>query len=113
MTATPLVPNPGAVKVVIEALPHARIDHALDVIAFESGSVANSPPTLALNTMPQVTREALPFGPFWFTCGDAETLSSNLTITATSSNTALVPTTNITLGQNAPQRWLRIVPATP
>jgi autotransporter-associated beta strand protein len=112
MTATPLVPNPGAVKVVIEALPHARIDHALDVIVFESGSVANSPPTLALNTMPQVTREALPFGPLWFTCGDAETLSSNLTITATSSNTALVPTTNITLGQNAPQRWLRIVPVT-
>lgn len=112
MTATPLVPNPGAVKVVIEALPHARIDHALDVIAFESGSVANSPPTLALNTMPQVTREALPFGPLWFTCGDAETLSSNLTITATSSNTALVPAANITLGQNAPQRWIRIVPAT-
>lgn len=111
LTATPLVANPGAVKLVIEALPHSQIDHALDVISFESGNVGNTPPTLALNPMAQITREGLPFGPLWFTCGDAETLSTSLTVTASSSNTSLVPNANITLGQNSIQRWIRVVPA--
>lgn len=112
LTATPLVANPGAVKLVVEALPHSQIDHALDVISFESGTVGNTPPTLALNPMPQITREGLPFGPLWFTCGDAETLSTSLTVTASSSNPALAPNANITLGQNSIQRWIRVVPAT-
>ena len=101
----------GPLKLILEALPHAGVDHALDVLSFESGSTGNTPPTLALNTMPQITREALPFGPLWFTCGDAETLSTSLTASATSSNTQLIPNANITFGQSGIQRWLRIVPA--
>lgn len=108
-----ITPNgtPGPLKLLVEALPHAGIDHALDVISFESASVGNTPPTLALNTIPQITREALPFGPLWFTCGDAETLSPSLTVTAASSDTLLVPNANITLGQSGIQRWVRVVPA--
>ena len=108
-----ITPNgtPGPLKLIIEALPHAGVDQALDVISFESANVGNTPPTLALNTIPQITREALPCGPLWFTCGDAETLSTSLTITATSSNTQLIPNANLTLGKSGIQRWLRVTPA--
>ena len=102
--------TPGPLKLVVEALPHDGVDHALDVLSFESGSVGNTPPTLALTTNPQITREALPFGPLWFTGGDAETPSTSLTVTATSSNTQLVPNANITFGQSGIQRWLRVSP---
>lgn len=112
MTATPKVANPGAIKLILEALPHAMIDHALDVMAFTSGSPGNTPPTLAFEARPRITREALPLGPVWFTCGDAETPSTSLVVSATSSNTALVPPQNITFGQSGIQRWIRIVPAT-
>jgi autotransporter-associated beta strand protein len=110
MTVTP-IGTPGPLKLIVEALPHAGVDHALDILSFESGSLGNSPPTLALNTIPQITREALPFGPLWFTCGDAESNSPDLSVTATSSNPQLFPSANITLGKNGIQRWLRLTPA--
>lgn len=111
MTATPLTGSPGSVGLVIEALPHQGVDHALDVMHFNSGTIANTPPTLAISSNPRQTRENLPLGPIWFTCGDAETLSTALVVTASSSNPALVPSNQITLDQNGIQRWLRIVPA--
>jgi autotransporter-associated beta strand protein len=111
LTVAPVGNSPGPLKLVVEALPHEGVDHALDVISFESGTVGNTPPTLALNTVPKITREALPFGPLWFTCGDTETTSPGLTVTAVSSNTTLVPNANITLGQSGIQRWIRVVPA--
>jgi autotransporter-associated beta strand protein len=111
MTATPLVPAPGAFQLVVEALPHGMIDHALDTIAFTHGGVANTAPTIAFEVRPRITRENLPLGPVWFTCGDAETSSTALTVTASSSNTTLVPAANLQLGRNGIQRWLRVVPA--
>lgn len=112
MTATPLVPAPAAFQLVLEALPHGMIDHALDTLAFtHGGAVANTAPTIAFEARPRITRENLPLGPVWFTCGDAETPSAALTVTATSSNQALVPAANLQLGQNGIQRWLRVVPS--
>jgi autotransporter-associated beta strand protein len=111
MTVTPRVATPGAFKLVVEALPHDGVDHALDVICFQHGTPANTPPTLAIEARPQVTREGLPLGALWFTCGDAETESPVLTVTATSSNTTLVPPSGLIFGRSNIQRWLRIVPA--
>ena len=112
MTATPLVPSPGPFQLVVEALPHGMIDHALDILAFtHGGGVTNTAPTLAFEARPRVTRENLPLGPVWFSCGDAETPSGALAMTASSSNPALVPAANLQLGQNGIQRWLRIVPS--
>jgi autotransporter-associated beta strand protein len=111
MTATPLVPSPGNFKLILEALPHGMIDHALDTMAFTSGTVSNTPPTLAFEARPSDTNEGVALGPIWFTCGDAETLYPSLTVNATSSNTTLVPNANIAFGQNGIQRWIRIVPA--
>ena len=47
MTVTPNG-TPGPLKLVLEALPHGEVDHALDVLSFESGASGNTPPTLAL-----------------------------------------------------------------
>jgi autotransporter-associated beta strand protein len=111
MTVTPLVANPGAFKLVLEALPHGMIDHALDVLSFQSGTPVNTSPTLAIEARPRITRQALPLGPLWFTCGDAETASTSLTVSATSSNPSLVPPSGLAFGQSGIQRWLRITPA--
>ena len=111
MTVTPLVANPGTFKLVLEALPHNMVDHALDVLCFQSGAPVNTSPTLAIEARPRITREALPLGPLWFTCGDAETVSTSLTVSAVSSNPALIPPAGLTFGQSGIQRWLRIAPA--
>lgn len=111
MTVTPTVASPGGFKLILEALPHGMIDHALDVLSFESGAAGNTPPTLAIEARPRITREALPLGPIWFTCGDAETPSTSLVVSAVSSNNKLVPPSGITFGQSGIQRWLRMVPA--
>src|SRR6185436_14517323 len=51
-------------------------------------------------------------GPIPFTIGDIETAGPNLTVTATSSNTVLVPNGNIVLGGSGTNRALSLIPAT-
>ena len=101
---------PTPLDLVIEALPHAGVDQALDVIAFQY-LTNQSPPTLNFPTNDWFTRSGLATAPIWFTVGDAETFSTNLTVTAVSSNTTLVPNANITFGQSGVQRWVNIKPA--
>ncbi len=101
---------PTPIDLVIEALPHAGIDHALDVIAFQY-QTNQTPPTLAFNAIDRSTRQSLSTSPIWFTVGDAETISTQLVVTAVSGNTALVPNTNLVFGQSGIQRWLNITPA--
>ena len=47
-----------------------------------------------------------------FTVGDAETAAASLTVTATSSNTTLIPTSNIVLGGSGANRTVTVTPAT-
>ena len=101
---------PTPLDLVIEALPHAGVDQALDVIAFQY-QTNQSPPTLNFPTNDWFTRSGLATAPIWFTVGDAESFSTNLTVTAVSSNTTLVPNANITFGQSGVQRWVNIKPA--
>ena len=101
---------PTPLDLVIEALPHAGVDQALDVIAFQY-QTNQSPPTLNFPFTNFYTRGGLATAPIWFTVGDAETFSTNLTVTAVSSNTTLVPNANITFGQSGIQRWVNIKPA--
>ena len=101
---------PTPIDLVIEALPHAGIDHALDVIAFQY-QTNQTPPTLAFNAIDRSTRQSLSTAPIWFTVGDAETISTQLVVTAVSGNTTLVPNTNLVFGQSGIQRWLNITPA--
>lgn len=101
---------PAPLNLVIEALPHAGVDQALDVIAFQY-QTNQSPPTLAFPTIDRHTRSGLATGPIWFTVGDAETPGSQLTVTGSSANQVLVPNENIVLGQSGVQRWVNITPA--
>src|SRR5207247_818909 len=60
---------------------------------------------------PRSTNENTPTGAIAFTVGDAETPAANLTVTASSSNTTLVPNANIVLGGSDVNRTVTITPA--
>jgi hypothetical protein len=59
----------------------------------------------------QVTNEDTPTSPINFTIGDPDNLVSSLTLTVTSSNSTLVPHTNISIGGTGANRNLVITPA--
>ncbi len=71
---------------------------------------ANTPPTITA-IGPQSTNEDTPTGPIAFTVGDAETSPTALTLSATSSNAALVPVANIVFGGSGAARNAIITPA--
>jgi len=70
----------------------------------------NSPPTIS-DIPDQVLNEDSSTGVLNFTVGDAETAVGSLTLTANSSNTALVPNANITLGGSGANRTIAVTPA--
>src|SRR4028119_2456798 len=87
------------------------------------GTTANTPPTIAPSaastflTVPSLsgvindpTDPAKNFG-VNFTLADAETAADSLTLTATSSNTAVVPNANLALSGTGANRNLKITPA--
>jgi hypothetical protein len=70
----------------------------------------NSPPTLS--SLPNLSLdEDSPSGPLTFVVGDRETVSSQLIVTASSSNQGLIPDTSLLLAGQGPQRTLTVVPA--
>ena len=71
---------------------------------------ANTPPTITA-IGPQSTNEDTPTGAIAFTIGDAETSTSALTLSATSSNAALVPDANIVFGGSGASRNVVLTPA--
>ncbi len=71
---------------------------------------ANTAPTIS-NIADQMTNEDVPTSAVSFTVGDAETATSSLTLSATSSNTTLVPNANIALGGSGASRIVTVTPA--
>ena len=102
--------TPAPLSLVVEVLPHAGVEQALDVITFQY-LTNQTAPTLALPTTERHTRQGMATDPIWFTVGDAETIASALTVSVASSNQTLVPTTNCVLGQSGVQRILTVQPA--
>jgi len=87
-------------------------DGALDSEWEETGSFTvnnNSAPTIS-DILNQITNEDTPIGPISFTVGDAETPASNLQVSASSSNHALVTDANISLGGSSQNRTITITP---
>ena len=110
LTLSPkVIGAPTPLDLVIEALPHAGVDQALDVIAFQY-QTNQSPPTLDFPTNDWFTLQGMGVAPIWFTVGDAETISTQLTVTAVSGNPTLVPNNKIVFGQSGIQRWVTITP---
>src|SRR6185295_10272336 len=72
------------------------------------------PPNAAPTISPvadQTTPEDTPTGPLAFTVTDTETPAASLTVTAVSSNSALVPAANLALGGGGASRTLTVTPA--
>jgi len=60
----------------------------------------------------QTTAEDTPVGPVAFTVGDVETPAGDLTVTAVSSNPALLPLSGLALGGSGAERTVTLTPAT-
>lgn len=71
--------------------------------------VANTPPTISA-LLDQTSAGVV--GPLAFTVGDAETLAAQLVVSATSSNTELIPNANIFFGGAGASRNILLTPAT-
>ena len=70
----------------------------------------NNAPTIS-NIVNQSTYVNTPRGPIAFTIGDVETSAADLTLSAGSSNTTLVPISNIIFGGSGANRTVTITPA--
>ncbi len=68
-----------------------------------SATYANTPPTIT-SLVNQTTSGVTPTTAQNFTVGDTETAAASLTVTATSSNTTLIPNSNIVLGGSGANR---------
>lgn len=73
-------------------------------------AVANTVPVIS-GLADRTTPEDSPIGPIGFTVTDAQTPAASLAVTATSSNPALVPNPNITLGGSGSNRTVTVTPA--
>jgi plastocyanin len=73
-------------------------------------SAVNDAPTIS-NIADQSTSQGTAKGPIAFTINDSETAATSLTLAASSSNTALLPNANITLGGSGTARSITLTPA--
>jgi CSLREA domain-containing protein len=80
-----------------------------DTIAIQVVAVDDAPTIAAIAG--QVTGEDIPSSAVGFKISDVETLSDNLTLSAISSNTALLPNTNMLLGGSGANRTIAFIPA--
>lgn len=69
----------------------------------------STPPTIS-DIPDQGTASGVPVGPINFTVNDAETPPADLTLSATSSNPALVPVSNIVFGGTGANRTVTVTP---
>ena len=71
---------------------------------------ANTPPTIS-DIADLAINEDAATGAMAFTVGDAETAAGSLTVSGSSSNTALVPNANIVFGGSGANRTVTVTPA--
>ena len=106
VTVTPLPNQSGTATITVtvsDGLLTASDTFLLTVTA------VNDPPTLT-NIADRTIDEDTNTGAIAFTIGDVETAAGSLTVGATSSNTALVPNTNIVLGGSGSARTVAVTP---
>ena len=82
---------------------------AADIGAFEY-SAAQTAPTISAITNRSVAEDTT-LGPIAFAVGDGESAAATLVVTAASSDTALLPSGNLTLGGSGANRTLTLTPA--
>jgi subtilisin family serine protease len=87
---------------------HGRVNAQAAVAAVVNPS--NTAPTIS-NIIDQSTNEDVALAAVAFTVGDSETAAGSLAVTGSSSNTALVPTANISFGGSGANRTVSVTPA--
>jgi len=105
VTVTPLAGQSGTATITI-TVSDGSLNASINFVL----TVTNSAPTIT-PIGSQSTNENTPTSAIAFTIGDAETQPGGLTLSATSSNTTLVPDVNITLGGTGASRNVVITPA--
>jgi Putative Ig domain len=78
-------------------------------ITVAPATTTNTAPTIS-SIPPASTNEDVTFGPVNFTVGDAQTAAGLLTVSAASSNTALVPVSGIAFGGTGANRTITVTP---
>jgi len=82
---------------------------ATDTFVLTVSAAANTAPTIS-NIADRAVTTGVSTGAIAFTVGDAETPVANLTVSASSSNTTLVPTANIVVGGSGANRTVTVTP---
>lgn len=108
---------------ILSGTPTARGQFIFNVVASDQAShnfvkaislsivpPPNTAPTISVIAN-QTTNEDTATAAIAFTIGDAETAAASLTVTASSSNTTLVPNANILLGGAGASRTIKLTPA--
>jgi hypothetical protein len=106
VTVTPLANQSGTITVTVTVSDGAAT--ASDTFVVEVRAV-NDAPTIS-DIANQAISENGTTGPLAFTVGDVETAAANLTVSASSSNTALVPNANVVLGGSGANRTVAVTP---
>jgi YVTN family beta-propeller protein len=73
--------------------------------------IADAAPTITGIGNQSTNEDGGPLGPFAFTVGDDQLPATSLGVMATSSNQAVVPTSNLTLGGSGAARTITVLPA--
>jgi len=108
LTVTPAPGQTGTSRITVTVRDGATNHSASFVLTVAPPS---GPPTIS-NISDQSTNEDTPTPAIAFAVGDAESMASNLVVTATSSNPTLVPDANIHLDGVESSRTITIAPAT-
>ncbi len=108
LTATPTANAIGTTTVTVTVTDCAGAT-ATDTFIL-TVAAANNNPTIS-NISDQTTNEDTSTGAIAFTIGDVETPVANLTVSGSSSNTALVPNANIVFGGSGANRTVTVTPA--
>jgi hypothetical protein len=108
VTVTPVGGQTGSTLVTITASDGALT--ASDTFSVTVTASADTAPTIAAIS-DQATSEDTVEGPLAVTVGDAETAAGSLTVSATSSNTGVVPNSGLVLGGSGANRTLTLTPA--
>jgi hypothetical protein len=96
------------VRIYNRALSAAEVQ--TDMITPVGGASANTAPTIS-NLANQTINETSHTGALAFTVGDVETAAASLTVSGSSSNTALVPNAAIVFGGSGANRTVTVTPA--
>jgi Metallo-peptidase family M12B Reprolysin-like/Dockerin type I domain len=104
------VPNitTSTARIKVEAAGNIYFD--VSNVNFTINGGANTPPTVS-DILNQLVNSSTSTGTIPFTIGDAQTAAAALTVSATSSNTTLLPNTGITLGGSGASRTINLTPA--